>query len=847
MTDLSGDDDDVRVPVAAISESDMGRRTMSRRLRLPDNVPGVATSPRRRFKLPGITFRRRRDGEKDKDEVFWNAVMVLSVLSLGVLTAIAFVLAQTEFFITHQVDLLGVSIDKIFSVVSEEKTTIFLHNTGHLPGKAILNYEDHVLTLGRVKAAAEEELPYYGLSIHHNGTVGLTNELRAPNIEATTVHADSVIFLDGTTMTTAADISGGLLQEGDLNFASQKGSIVAATSGKQRFLVNADGLVIVPNPDATPPDDPNKVGIVLDGQRNRMRFGDHLDIFADKTTAGMTSTAAAFALAANDIAVGRDGTERVRLTCPAVDKVSFGKPMRLEVVGQFAKSGPGGDVVVAGGDGAGSGGDLWLMGGQTAAPRTDSATHLGSVFINSPATDSGVVIAATSIGSNVSTNVVSLQGTIQLNAQSMDLPVEVGGNVSVRGSALTVTSSSIALGVPSTETIQVEAKRVDVTAPRVAIQGGVVQVTRASDFVVNVTAGVSMVSPVANVTTKTVSVHADDAMWTTRSTLWHSNETFQVTGQSIRLGAHSTTITSTDDANGTTSLGGTTVHVGDTQLTREVHIHTAQALATHVNGTTLTMAQTSDNAISITSASGLVVGDAESATQIRGKSVHVAATDLHIGSPSSTVNMEGTVTLNGKPWPAASGTPATRRLNEVEWMLQAHGHTRTKQVRLMEAFLLGFDTIETVSPHDAPVEVEPLRHADEVITLGNLPTSGRLEFDLTVHGFRAEMAAITNADSMLIRCQVVRHADTTNHDVVVEASVDVDVCPFEWRCLDDTDAIAPTLHGRSIVALTQRDSNVPATYSAVCASRLRRRRHQDSTAAVHVSFDRVALNVRRVV
>ncbi|RHY33674.1 hypothetical protein DYB32_002022 [Aphanomyces invadans] len=711
MTDLSGDDDDVRVPVAAISESDMGRRTMSRRLRLPDNEPGVAASPRRRFKLPGITFRRRRDGEKDKDEVFWNAVMVLSVLSLGVLTAIAFVLAQTEFFITHQVDLLGVSIDKIFSVVSEEKTTIFLHNTGHLPGKAILNYEDHVLTLGRVKAAAEEELPYYGLSIHHNGTVGLTNELRgtpscgrqsisseplsslsfhsltAPNIEATTVHADSVIFLDGTTMTTAADISGGLLQEGDLNFASQKGSIVAATSGKQRFLVNADGLVIVPNPDATPPDDPNKVGIVLDGQRNRMRFGDHLDIFADKTTAGMTAGVVTMLLWIDDIAVGRDGTERVRLTCPAVDKVSFGKPMRLEVVGQFAKSGPGGDVVVAGGDGAGSGGDLWLMGGQTAAPRTDSATHLGSVFINSPATDSGVVIAATSIGSNVSTNVVSLQGTIQLNAQSVDLPVEVGGNVSVRGSALTVTSSSIALGVPSTETIQVEAKRVDVTAPRVAIQGGVVQVTRASDFVVNVTAGVSMVSPVANVTTKTVSVHADDAMWTTRSTLWHSNETFQVTGQSIRLGAHSTTITSTDDANGTTSLGGTTVHVGDTQLTREVHIHTAQALATHVNGTT--------------------------ATQIRGKSVHVAATDLHIGSPSSTVNME---------------------------------------VRLMEAFLLGFDTIETVSPHDAPVEVEPLRHADEVITLGNLPTSGRLEFDLTVHGFRAEMAAITNADSMLIRC-----------------------------------------------------------------------------------------------
>ncbi|ETV84818.1 hypothetical protein H257_03903 [Aphanomyces astaci] len=109
-------------------------------------------SPRRRIKMSAITLRRRRDGEEDKGNVFWNAVTVLSVLSLDRV---------------QQVNLISMSIDKIFSVVSEEKTTIYLHNTS----KAAFNYEDHVLTIGRVKSAADDDLPYYGLNVYHNGTI----------------------------------------------------------------------------------------------------------------------------------------------------------------------------------------------------------------------------------------------------------------------------------------------------------------------------------------------------------------------------------------------------------------------------------------------------------------------------------------------------------------------------------------------------------------------------------------------------------------------------------------------------------------------------------------------------
>ncbi|KAF0697617.1 Aste57867_11707 [Aphanomyces stellatus] len=837
------DDDDTHIPVAPTSESEpTGVRP--RRLRnLKPEVRHPGASSGRRFKLPGITFRRRRDGEEDKDKLFWNAVMVLSFVALAVLTAISYVLAQTEFFVTHQDDLLGVSIDKIFSVVSDEKTTIYLHNTGHLPGRAMVNYEDHVLEVGRVKDTIDDEQLFYGFSIFHNGTVGYTNELKglclsrsplttvspAPTVEAKTVHADSLMFDDGTTMTTAADVSGGLVQEGDLNFASQKASIVAATAGKQRFVINADGLVVIPDPDAMPPDDPNKVGLVFDGHRRRMSFAGQMDLYADKATSGITSTTS-FSLAANDIVLGRDGTERVRLTVPPLDKLSFQKPIRVEVSGQYASGGGGGHVVVAGGDGDAGGGQLQLLGGHA----INKPNTLGQVLIN--AIDKTTPMAAeTLIGTNTSSSIVVVQGAVQINAQAAQaLPVEIGGAVAIRGASLVVASPDVALGhAETTAALLLAGKVVAITTSDLTLGGGTVHVT-ASQLVANATAGVTIAAATQlELSGHTVAVHAADKLtWTSPSVVITGQDdahpaTVQLVGN-IQLGSHSEFAPS-GTAVKLTALGGSIVLVGDRATTNQVKLQAIESIHAAVNGSVLVIASAggvnATSPVAIASSAGLVLGNADTSTEVRAARLSLGAPHIQIGATTSVVDIQGTVTINGKP--------LARRLDEAAptflW-LATTDHQTDVVMAPTEEFHLVFDA------HHSSVAPPSISSPSSQLSPG--APEGYMQVALTINGLRAETTGLDEVVSLLLRCRV-HQTTAAAMTVVLEATVEVDLCPTSLGCLDD-DSLSPSLSGQSI-----RMHAPLATYAVTCAAQPRRRAHQASTTMI-LRYDHAEMSLRPV-
>ncbi|KAG9413962.1 hypothetical protein AC1031_013166 [Aphanomyces cochlioides] len=811
------EEDEVHVPVAATSDSDLGgpRR---RRLRL---LSETSSTGRRGFKLPGITFRRRRDGEQDKDKGFWNAVMILSFVALAVLTVISFVLAQTEFFITHQVDLLGVSVDKIFSVVSEEKTTIYLHNTGHLPGKAAFNYEDHVLSIGRMKASTEDSQAFYGFNVFHNGTVGYTNELKVPNVETKSLHADSVIFNDGTTMTTAADVSGGLVQEGDLNFASQKGSIVAATSGKQRFVINPEGFVVIPDPDAMPPDEPNKIGLVLDGQRKRLSLAGQMDLYADKTSSTIMSHSP-LSIAANDIFVGREGTERVRLTCPDLDKLALQKPIRLEITGQFSSSSAGGSVVVAGGDGS-SGGQVHITGGHAA---TD-ATFVGPVFINAM-DETSPMTGKTFIGTNSSDSAVVVQGTVHLNAKASDLPVEIGGKISLGGLLTSVTSTDVAIGdKESTKSVGLQARQVTLTSPTLTLSGDQVHVS-ALQALVNATTSLSIASPKVDVTAGSVSIHTDATTWSSGSLTINSNDTtanVQIHGN-ILLGSQSNFAAASQDK--MTAIGGASVYVGDAASTKQVVIQTTEKIQSRVNGSTLTVSTARDKAMVIEASNTLVVGSTEFTTSVRGKALYLSSSHVQLGDASAKIDIQGVVTVNGKPL-----LPNARRLDDAVssalWL--ASGGLTDLEIQLLEPFSIQF------TAHDGPTaKISP-----STFELSTTFPSEYAQFALSINGLRAEMAGLDDIVPLLVRCQVHQQVDFGDKIVVLETSTVVDLCPTTVACLDDP--IAPTLSGQSI-----RKHMPSSSYSVSCAVKPRAKLGASlaTWSRVRLRYDRVDFSVRHI-
>ncbi len=66
--------------------------------------------------------------KQSKEPLFWTFVLICSWLALGVLSLIALYLSRTDFFASHQNDLLGTVVDERFTVVADQHTSanIFL-------------------------------------------------------------------------------------------------------------------------------------------------------------------------------------------------------------------------------------------------------------------------------------------------------------------------------------------------------------------------------------------------------------------------------------------------------------------------------------------------------------------------------------------------------------------------------------------------------------------------------------------------------------------------------------------------------------------------------------------------
>lgn len=119
---LDGEDDDA---LSSSSSSQGGAARLPRRMRnrvffQSDDIP---RSYRYRSSAGGLqrfTLRRRKRGPHDW---FWTAIAVTTLLSLSLLTGVVIYLMQTDFFASHQTDLLGTTVENRFTIVSQQDSS----------------------------------------------------------------------------------------------------------------------------------------------------------------------------------------------------------------------------------------------------------------------------------------------------------------------------------------------------------------------------------------------------------------------------------------------------------------------------------------------------------------------------------------------------------------------------------------------------------------------------------------------------------------------------------------------------------------------------------------------------
>lgn len=230
-----------------------------------------------------------------------------------------------------------------------------------------------------------------------------------------------VVFDDGTMMTTAANSSGGVKEQGDLNLVSRSGAVVTSAGGKSLLFVDPAGTVTVAN---TKSEHPTSSGITLDGTHGVVSIGSGLRIKHDQNASSL-STSRPLNLDTNTLFVGSSSSEKVRISVPeavggssSIDEEDGAraleaeevKSITLEVVGQTSSTQKeGGDVRIVGGNGLDIGGDVTLIGGQA----TDSESSYGTVAINA-----GLHQAASSfteIGTHSATHEVNIHGLVSFN------------------------------------------------------------------------------------------------------------------------------------------------------------------------------------------------------------------------------------------------------------------------------------------------------------------------------------------------------------------------------------------------------------------------------------------------
>ncbi|EQC42609.1 hypothetical protein SDRG_00338 [Saprolegnia diclina VS20] len=772
---------------------------------------------------PRFAFRRRR--EADGDHTFWNFVLLLSFLSLAVLIAIAIFLAQTDFFVEHQVDLLGTYVDEHFTVVSTETASVYLKNNGHAPATASIALEDGTMRIGQYKRIPSDDADgddlaprFHGVEVFGNGTVTYSNGLVAPSVQAATVHAGNVIFKDGTTMTTAADVSGGLVQAGDLNFASQKGAIVASTSGQQRLRVNADGAVCFPNPDAVPPEDPSALGITIDGRLGRIALGAHLVLHADKTTAGLQATTP-LTLEAHELVLGRDGASSVR-----VMPRSSSSQIRLELVGQSAAD-AGGDVLVSGGPGA-VGGTVTIQGG------VGSTRTLGHVAIN---TDEHVM-TTTSIGSNQPDSHVKLSGALALNSGSNELPTSIGGAVAVAGASFAVGSTTVHLGsaktttdvaVAATAISLTSAKTLNVTAESMGLRAVSMALGAASTLALEATTQLQM-------TTGMLTMHATEVH--INSPASSSSSSVEIHG-SIALGANAGFRKHVNKT--MVALGGSAVLLGDPTDTNYVSLAAAQSITVAVNGSSLAIASGPNQMVALAAPTGMTLGVPDAPAMIlASKAVHIQANQIQIGdaSLSTQVHLDGNIFVNGVEWHARRRLDAETSSALLLW--QSTSGSMAVDIRTRQEFRLAFTSYMDHSM-EAPA---PFADSAFVVTYPSPPPTPYVQLAMSIHGLRA-LTTSAISTPLLLRCRLVQtsfDAMGRRATVLLEASTDVDVCSGDDANECMADDIAPSLHTFSVqpyAASTQ--------YTMTCALRFKRP-HAALDATLSLHYDRAEVTARRL-
>ncbi|KAK1939142.1 hypothetical protein P3T76_008526 [Phytophthora citrophthora] len=421
--------------------------------------------------LQRITLRRRK---REDHDVFWTAIGVLTLLSFLLMSSITIYLTQTDFFESHQNDLFGTTVDNRFTVVAEDDAQIFLKsgysNTAYSEG--MIAFDDGELKIGRRALDSGDQQTFYGVTFFSNGTVTFTNRFgvtSAPMIEADYLSArKGVVFDDGTMMTTAANSSGGVKEQGDLNLVSKAGAVITSAGGNSLLFVDPAGTVTVAN---TIADDPTAAGITLDGTRGLISIGDGMTLKNDGNATSLSSSQDLY-LDTSTVFVGSAGGGKVRVSVPsgdstgddgarALESAQESESVTLEVVGQTSSmQKDGGDIRIVGGDGLSIGGDITLLGGQA----TGSESEYGSITINAGLQHSASSL--TEIGSHSPTHEVNIHGLVSFNQHTENVndttQVKVGGgrfNVSaqritldnrdISSSQLHINSKDVRLGASS--------------------------------------------------------------------------------------------------------------------------------------------------------------------------------------------------------------------------------------------------------------------------------------------------------------------------------------------------------------------------------------------------------------
>ena len=274
-------------------------------------------------------------------------------------------------------------------------------------------------------------------------------------------------------MTTAADISGGLKQQGDLNFASTKGSIISSTGGSERMRINVDGTVIFPDPTAKAPLSPTQVGLVFNAPQQKFTLAADFE-FLHSATRSVITTPLLLHINTNKVVLGDSSTnddEAVLFSLRDLDSVEArdkgATPFQIQGQSISGKV-DGGHLLLSGGSSEATGGSVVIAGGTSSGK--DAASGVVKIHAGTYASDA--FQGETWIGNPSFLSETTLRGNVFFNPDSTDasLSVTVDNTMIITGSSLTVDSKKVLVGnTTKTEQVEIQGKSVVVTSPRVQI------------------------------------------------------------------------------------------------------------------------------------------------------------------------------------------------------------------------------------------------------------------------------------------------------------------------------------------------------------------------------------------